>query len=203
MSFDEKAKTWDENPMHAARTQAVAEGIRARVPLSASMRAFEYGCGTGLLSYALRPDLGDITLADSSDGMLEVLRGKIAADGTGNMRPMKLDLSVDPLPQERYDIVYTAMTFHHVADIDRMLRDLFALLAVPGYLCVADLDAEDGSFHGAGFDGHNGFDRDDLRRRAGAAGFRSIDFSSVYRIARGEGPERREYPVFLMVAEKS
>ncbi len=51
----------------------VADAIRKAVPLSKEMKAFEYGCGTGLLSFALQPDLGEITLADTSQGMLEVL----------------------------------------------------------------------------------------------------------------------------------
>ena len=37
-------------------------------------------------------------------GMLEVLRDKIAACGAANMTPMKLDLAVDPLPNDRFDL---------------------------------------------------------------------------------------------------
>lgn len=198
--FDERAKTWDADPMKIARAQAVADAIRERVSLSTDMTGFEYGCGTGLLSFALQPYLRRLTLADSSTGMLDVLREKIAATGIGNMTPIKLDLTSDPHPKERFDITYSLMTFHHIPDTDRILRDLHALLANPGTLCIADLDSEDGSFHNYEFSGHKGFDRDDLARRAKEAGFRNVSFSTVFNIRKGK-PEKT-YPVFLMVAEK-
>jgi predicted TPR repeat methyltransferase len=62
-NFDERAESWDDDPVRVARAAAVAEGIRSRVPLSSAMRALEYGCGTGLLSFELRHELGHITLA--------------------------------------------------------------------------------------------------------------------------------------------
>lgn len=201
ISFDERAKTWDEDPMKTARAEAVAAGIRAQVPLNNGMTGLEYGCGTGLLSFALRGDFARITLADNSSGMLQVLQEKIDAGGIANMRPLKLDLTTDPMPAERFDLVFSLMTFHHIPDTDKILRDLFALLAQPGYLCIADLDSEDGSFHGPDADVHKGFDREELAQKARQAGFSSVNFSTVFNISKGQ-PEKN-YPVFLMVAQKS
>lgn len=200
--FDERAKSWDDDPIKADRATAVADGIRARVPLSPRMRALEYGCGTGLLSFALRPQLGEITLADSSEGMLAVLREKLTATGAAEMYPIKLDLAADPIPQERYDLIYSLMTFHHIEDIDRILGDLHAMLNSPGWLCVADLDAEDGSFHGPEFRVHKGFDRDDLGDKARRAEFRSVEFTTVYTTTRSDSAGQTEFPIFLLVAEK-
>ena len=200
-SFDERAKLWDADPMKTARAQAVADAILANIRPTDGMRGFEYGCGTGLLSFCLQEHLRHITLADSSTGMLEVLREKIASTGSENMASMQLDLTTDPLPNERFDITYSLMTFHHIPDTDAILRDLHALLNPSGYLCIADIDSEDGSFHSYEFNGHKGFDRQDLARRAEAAGFSNILFSTVFRIKKGS-PER-EYPVFLMIAEKN
>ncbi len=199
--FDARARTWDDDPMKTARALAVANAIRTRVPGLQGMSGFEYGCGTGLLSFALQPRLQQITLADSSTGMLGVLREKIAASGIANMTPLQLDLTTDPLPEQRFDLIYSLMTFHHIPDTDAILRDLHALLNQPGYLCIADLDSEDGSFHGDGFSGHKGFDRHDLAQRAERAGFRNIGFSTVFEIRKGT-PERG-YPVFLMTAERT
>jgi len=200
-AFDERAKTWDDDPMKTARAEAVAQAIRTQVPLSSTMSGMEYGCGTGLLGFALHPQLKDIILADNSTGMLAVLQKKIEATGVTNMRPMLLDLMTDPPPGDRVDIVFSLMTFHHIPDTRKILGDLFATLASPGYLCIADLDSEDGSFHGAGFSGHNGFDRGALADAARSAGFTNVRFSSVFTISKGQPP--RDYPVFLMVAEKA
>ena len=96
--FDQKAAQWDAKPVRVERAQAVAAGIKAALPLASHLTALEYGCGTGLLSFALQPYLGHITLADSSSGMLTVLREKIAAGNIQNMTPLQLDLMTDPLP---------------------------------------------------------------------------------------------------------
>jgi ubiquinone/menaquinone biosynthesis C-methylase UbiE len=197
--FDARAANWDKDPVRVERANAVAVSIRQQVKLTRKMTAFEYGSGTGLLSFALQPYLGPITLADSSAGMLNVLREKIAASGASNMTPLKLDLIADPLPASRFDLLYTLLTLHHIHDTDRVLQGFHALLKLGGLLCIADLDKEDGSFHiDSDFDGHNGFERGDLNKIILKAGFASVRFSTCY-----ESPKNgRLYPMFLVVAEK-
>src|SRR5512141_572797 len=146
-NFDQRAKDWDSDPKKVDRARAVADAIRKAVPLSTEMKALEYGCGTGLLSFALQSDLGQITLADTSQGMLDVLGEKIASAKVPNMHPMRLDLSADPLPAERYDLTYSLMTLHHIHDTDDILKKFHSLLESGGYLIAADLYKEDGTFH--------------------------------------------------------
>ena len=200
--FDHKAPQWDAKPVRVERVQAMADGLRAALPLSANMTALEYGCGTGLVSFALQPYLGHITLADSSSGMLAVLREKIAASQVKNMRPQKLDLMIDPLPTERYQLIYTLMTLHHIPETDRILRAFYALLDTPGYLCVADLDTEDGTFHEDEFHGHWGFDRTALSTLAQQVGFHSITFSTLFQMRKEVAGVPKDYPLFLMIAHK-
>ena len=198
--FDARAATWDDDPLKVARAQAVADAIVRNVALTRSMRAMEYGCGTGLLSFMLRPRLGHITLADVSDGMLAVAAGKIAEANDTAMRVVKLDLVAEPLPDDRFDVIYSLMTLHHIPDTDAILRRFQAVLARPGYLCIADLDTEDGSFHGAGFDGHLGFDRAALGAKARQAGFAKVEFSTAFEMIKPVDGQPRRFPVFLMVA---
>jgi len=203
ITFDDKAKTWDSDPVKQERALAVAAAIRRRVPLARDWRALEYGCGTGLLSFALHADLGELTLADSSPGMLAVLEEKISAANARNLRPLPLDLTHDPLPAERYDLILTLMTLHHVADVARLLRAFHDLLRPGGWLAVADLDREDGSFHGPSFTGHNGFDREALRAQLTDAGFGEVDFSTCYVMKKATDQGTREYPLFLAVAART
>lgn len=203
MDFDDKAITWDSDPTKRERALAVAAALRQRVPLARDWRALEYGCGTGLLSFALHADLGELTLADSSPGMLAVLRGKIDAAGLTHLHPLALDLLTDPLPADRYDLIYTLMTLHHVADVARLLRTFHDLLRPGGWLAVADLDQEDGSFHGPGFTGHNGFDRAALRAQLADAGFGEVNFSTGYVMKKATDQGVREYPLFLAVAART
>jgi ubiquinone/menaquinone biosynthesis C-methylase UbiE len=197
--FDERARDWDSDPGKVERAKAAADAIRKTIPLRRSMNALEYGCGTGLLSFALQPDLGRITLADTSPGMLDVLQGKIAASRVTNMHPLLLDLTSDPLPDERYDLTYSLMVLHHIDDTRQILRQFHALLKPSAYLCVCDLDREDGSFHKHEFDGHLGFAREGLRGLVQAAGFEQVGFSTAYEIERDE----RSYPLFLMTARRT
>jgi len=201
-TFEQRAATWDDDPIKAARAHAVAEAIRREVPFRPGLRALEYGCGTGLLGFALAPFPGELTLADASEGMLDVLRGKIAATGARNMTGVRLDLIADVPPAARYDLVCLLMVLHHIPDTDAILRRFHAVLAPGGRLCIGDLDAEGGAFHGPGFDGHNGFDREALAARARAAGFTNVRFTTAYENPKKVGGATRLFPVFLMVADR-
>src|SRR5512145_3347618 len=182
-NFDERAKDWDSDPKKVERARVVADAIRRAIPLSRQMKALEYGCGTGLLSFALQTELGQITLADTSQGMLDVLRKKIVASGVTNMHPLRLGLATDPLPAKRYHLTYSLMTLHHISDTKVILKKFHDLLEPNGYLLVADLDKEDGSFHTDGIaDVHKGFARDELQQQVESAGFGEVAFSTVYEI---------------------
>jgi ubiquinone/menaquinone biosynthesis C-methylase UbiE len=201
--FDSKARQWDENPVFQERGLKIANAVRKAVPLHREMSALDYGCGTGLLSFPLKDELGAILMADSSGGMLEVVAEKIAAQDVTNMTPVKLDLLVDPLPAQRFDLIVTAMTLHHVPDTDHILRVFHDLLNPGGHLCIADLDQEDGSFHGPEVDVHHGFDQVDLGRRTTQAGFADAQFQTVFTITKERESGTQDYPVFLMTARRA
>jgi ubiquinone/menaquinone biosynthesis C-methylase UbiE len=200
--FDSKARQWDDNPLFRERGLMIAEAIRKALPLQRSMNALDYGCGTGLLSFPLKDELGSIMMADSSGGMLEVVNEKIAAQGVRNMSTMKIDFHSDPHPAQRFDLIITSMTLHHVPDTDHILQVFHGLLNPGGYLCIADLDQEDGSFHGPEVDVHHGFDRAELSRRASQAGFTDLQFQTIFSIAKQFESGSRDYPVFLMSARR-
>ena len=195
--FDTRAESWDDESK-IRRAEAVAAGMRRFVPLHRTMRALEYGAGTGLLAFFLRDTLGPITLADSSAGMRAVAERKIAAAEASDMRVVDLDLMRDPVPADRYDLVFSMMTLHHVADIARGLAAFRELLNPGGHLCIADLDAEDGSFHGPEIDVHHGFERGALRTALSAAGFVDVRIDDCFVVEKGS----RKYPVFLARCRK-
>ncbi len=202
-NFDERAKDWDSDPAKVERARVVADAIRHAVPLSTNMDALEYGCGTGLLSFALQSDLGQITLADTSQGMLDVLKEKINAAGVTNMHPVRLDLSSDPLPAEHYYLTYSLMVLHHIHEAKNIIGKFHALLEPGGYLLVADLDKEDGTFHTDGTtDVHKGFERAELQKWVEAAGFGNVVFSTAYEIKKEINGREKSFLVFLMTARK-
>ncbi len=201
--FDQKAKNWDADAAKVARAERVAEAIHALGGDLSGRSALEVGCGTGLLGFALRPHVARMTLADTSAGMLEVLREKIAASGLDGMTALQHDFTQGPLPEARYGLLCSLMTFHHIPDTVDALRRFHGLLEPGGLLSIADLDAEDGSFHGPEVPVHWGFDREDLASKLVAAGFRDIRFSTPYIIDRETAGGPRRFPVFLVMAERA
>ena len=191
--FDEKAATWDADPAKVERAAAVAGCVAAAVPLDRSMRLLEYGAGTGLVTQALRDAVGPVTLADTSTGMRAVMQAKIDAGALVDARIWDVNLEIEPAPDEQFDLIVTVMTLHHIHDLTRVLTGFADLLAPGGHLCIADLEQEDGSFHGADFDGHHGFERAGLAARLGDAGFVDIRFSGCTELVRDDGT----YSVFL------
>jgi ubiquinone/menaquinone biosynthesis C-methylase UbiE len=196
--FDQKARTWDADPSKADRARRVADLIAARVPMLTAARVLEVGAGTGLLGFALRDRVQHVTLADSSTEMLAVAQEKLRAEGPCNVEVVKLDFAADPPPAARYEVVCALLVLHHVVDTRALLGKLHGVLEPGGYLCVSDLDAEDGSFHGPGFDGHDGFDRRALAAEIERAGFEAPRFETAFEIKKGG----RAYPAFLAVARR-
>jgi len=198
--FDARARDWDKNQRYIDRSQAVAETLRQMIPLNKKMKALEYGSGTALLSFALRDEFAEIVLMDNSKEMTAVAVEKIADQNIENMTPLFFDLELQDY-HAKFDIIYSQMVMHHVNDIDAMLLKFYKLLNRGGYLAIADLYAEDGSFHGKGFNGHNGFDPDYLKSRLLSAGFYDVIFKQCFVISKetDEG-STKQYPVFLIIA---
>lgn len=200
--FDAAAKTWDQDSIKVDRARAIAAAILNRVPIDSNTQALEYGAGTGLLGFALQPHVGHMVLADASVGMLAVAREKISASAVENVSTLALDLEKEPAPERRFDLLMMSMTLHHIADTRAILDKFHTLLQDGGYLCIVDLDKEDGSFHGTGFHGHHGFDRGQLAALAESAGFINIYFDTVFHMQRRAGDALRTFPLFLMTAQR-
>ncbi len=202
--FDEVAATWDDDPKRAERATAIADAIRASVPLTRQMSGFEFGSGTALLSRSLAPDLGPITVSDPSRGMLEVVAQRLAAEGDTQLTPLLLELGVDPIPGgAAYDLAYGMLALHHVDDVPAALRSLRAALRPGGYLCIADLDADGGAYHAghSHFHGHHGFDREALAAQLIEGGFVDPHLRTVYHLRKPVDGVEQDFPLFLAVAQ--
>jgi hypothetical protein len=90
-----------------------------------------------------------------------------------------------------------------VKDIDSIFNKFLNLLNIGGYLAIADLYREDGSFHGKGFDGHLGFDVEYLCNKLRILGFNTIRHQHCHTMAKeDEASNIKEYPIFLLTALK-
>ncbi|MEI6820518.1 MAG: class I SAM-dependent methyltransferase [Bacteroidota bacterium] len=206
MDFDTVAKDWDVNPKMIERANILANQLKEYFNFdNNTMTAFEFGSGTGLLSYHLRDSFKSITLADSSEGMVNVLKAKIANENIKNLHPVLIDMPKNNLSIDKVDYVFTFMALHHVIEIDKLLKNFNSMLNANGYICIGDLVTEDGSFHShdSSFDGHNGFDKDELTTLLANNGFVVEHYKVFYEIEKEYENQMKKYPLFLIIAKKS
>jgi len=201
--FDIKAAEWDNNPMHWNRSEAVAKEIKSMIPLNKWMSALEYGAGTGITSFLLRDYLKEITLMDNSSEMINVINAKIKTSEVKNLRTLNFNLETDEYKEGKFDLIFTQMVLHHVVDIENIISNFHLLLNPKGFLVIADLYEEDGSFHGDGFTGHNGFNVVELSDILRKNSFLNIKNRTCFVIDRKiSETESKQFEVFIMTAQR-
>lgn len=205
MHFDQQAQDWDNDPKKIERAIIFAKEINDFINPNKSLDALEFGCGTGLLSFELKDFFKTITLADNSEEMINVLKEKIKKGGIKNFKPLLINSLENDLKANEYDVIFTLMTLHHIHDVSNIAKIFNAILKTNGYLCVADLVLEDGSFHAHhhDFDGHNGFDRNELSTILSNNGFRIDYYKICFEIEKKTDAEIKKYPLFLMICQKN
>jgi SAM-dependent methyltransferase len=195
--FRDKASDWDTRPVPLQISEGVFAAIAANVALDGDLTVMDFGAGTGLVAGKLAPQVKKILAVDVSPAMLEQLASKPELAGKAeivcrNILEAPLDVAVD--------LVVSAMAMHHVEDTRALVRTLFAHLAPGGRVALADLVAEDGTFHPEGTEGvfHQGFDRAALGAMLREAGFSDVRFVTACEVSK----EGRAYPIFLVTATK-
>ena len=202
--FDLKAAEWDQNPMHWKRSEAIAKEIINLIPLKKKMTALEFGAGTGITSFILKDYLKEITLMDNSSEMVRVMNEKIKSSKVKNLKTLNFNLETDEYKVRKFDLVFTQMVLHHVIDIEIIIDRFYQLLNPNGYLAIADLYEEDGSFHGNGFTGHKGFSIEILSDILKKSHFRDIFHKTCFVIDRKISEnESKQFKVFIMVAKRN
>ncbi|MEI7596179.1 MAG: class I SAM-dependent methyltransferase [Bacteroidota bacterium] len=201
--FDSVAKDWDNNSIHIQRTEAIAAEMLKSISFNKSMKALEFGAGTGLLSFALKDYFKEITLMDNSIEMSKVASAKVIEANISNIKTLVFDLEKEDYTSEKFDIIYSQMALHHVVDVESVISKFDKMLNPNGILVIADLCKEDGSFHDYNAEVHLGFEPELLQNTLKSFSFENINHNVCYSIKRtDQNGVERDYPIFLMVAEK-
>lgn len=201
--FDKEAVSWDE-PRRVRMANDIACAITDEIRVTPDMDVLDFGCGTGLLTLHFQPLVRSVTGLDSSPGMLDALNGKIRDRNLANVKALHVDLDKGEVLGGRYHLIASSMTLHHIRDV-RPLLDMFYKIAEPGgYLGIADLDLDDGQFHGDNQDGvfHDGFDRKELRQMFTRAGFSDVRDRTATTVVKPVPGGTRSFTIFLITGRK-
>ena len=195
--FAHKSKSWDMNSKRVQNAKGIAELIVKNIKLDKSMELMDFGAGTGLLSYFVAPYVKKIVAVDNSPSMLKEFESK-CNEFVCETEVIEKDLSVETLDR-KFDGIISSMTIHHLEDIIALFSKLYDMLDEGGFIAIADLDNEDGSFHSDNTGvHHHGFDREALQLIAEEAGFKEVKFDLASTINK----PHRTFTVFLLTAVK-
>lgn len=195
--FDEVAATWDAGDVRVATARSIFQTLSSRMALSKSMDILDFGCGTGLLSFQAAPLVRSVTGVDLSPNMVAQALQK----NTTNIQVNAVCQDIVHLPlEQKFHGIISSMALHHVEELSSLFSTFYAHLHRDGFIALADLETEDGTFHSHGNEGiyHFGFDRNALRMLIETAGFKNVRFHEACTITK----EEKSYPVFLVIATK-
>ena len=200
--FDKQAQEWDKNPQHLERSKKVAATMEKIYP-SMQGRALEFGAGTAILSFLLRDKFDEIVMMDNSAEMVKVMQRKVEhADEQHRLKPTLFNLEKEEYDNGQFDVIYTQMVLHHIIPLQSILNRFSGLLKPGGRLFIADLHSEDGTFHDDDFNGHYGFDINELTKCLHKASFTDIIHENAFVVEKKRNDVLRHYEGFLLMASK-
>ncbi len=199
--FDEVAYRYD-TPDKLERSKKVIEKLVSVLPADKNWKVLDVGIGTGNTAVYLSPYVKEIVGTDLSFGMLEVLDKKIKELGIENIRYFKKDILKEDFEEKDFDLIFNAMTMHHIDNPKRAVSRFKEFLKPEGYIAFVDLYKEDGTFHSDNADvKHFGFDFDEVKRWFEKENVELVYLDNIYTIEKEREGKKREYPVFLAVGK--
>ncbi len=196
--FNTAANQWD-TPDKIKMMETLAantiEVLKIKSELK-DLKVLDFGCGTGLFGLNFLDYASTLMGIDTSEGMLKVFDEKTRDREHPEISRKLTNLEKENL-DERFDLVVSSMTFHHLNNPREMIKKIKAMLTPSGQMAIVDLDKEDGSFHpdneGMGVK-HFGFSKEELSSWAGENNL-SFDHRIINTIEKNE----RSYGQFLAV----
>lgn len=199
--FDEAAKTWDKKQTSIESSNACVENLKKHIILQENATILDYGCGTGFISFNLSTNKNTILGMDFSKGMVDRFNEKAKDLNFSNIKAIKHNMNTDEIVKNNFNLFISSMTMHHIKDTKMFAKKAYDCLVKGGYICINDLEEEDGTFHKKhNNDGveHFGYKIKDVINIFEEVGFKTISCDTVYIHERND----KEYPLFNLIAQK-
>ena len=195
-TFDSRAKEWDKLQRRVQNAKDIAQAIFRHIEPNENMQIIDFGVGTGLLGFEIAKKVKKVYGVDTSKEMLETLKTKNS--DTLYIEPILADITKEPL-ELVVDGVVSSMTLHHIENLEKFFNTIKDNLRTGGFIAIADLVSEDGTFHSDNTGVHHfGFAKEELLAIVKKAGFQNADFTVIHEIKK----PHKNFPVFLLTAFK-
>lgn len=104
--------------------------LRSMLPEVRGRRVVDLGCGYGWFCRWVREaGAADVLGVDVSEKMLERARSELADPAITYARA---DLETIELPVDRFDLAYSSLALHYIADVARLMREIYDSLVAGG-----------------------------------------------------------------------
>ena len=194
--FADKAQDWDKDTTKRSTPLSIAEAIKKNFDLNKDMSIMDFGVGTGLLGFLIAKDVKKVFGVDMSPSMLKKLREKNTPELS--IEAIEQDIVKEPL-NDIFDGIISSMTLHHVEDLEAFFQSIYKNLHKDGFIAIADLEKEDGSFHSDNTGVyHFGFLKEELCEIVNKCGFKDVTFENIATINKPQ----RDFGVFLLSAKR-
>lgn len=200
-NFENRAADWDKNITRVKQVKIIADEIKRNISLKKGFSGLDFGSGTGLLGFNFIDQAKHFTLIDTSEEMIKQAQKKIIANSYPADALVK-DILKDGI-DKNFDLIVTMLVLHHIQSYDEIIKKLTGMLSGNGYICIADLVKEDGSFHDGVEVPHNGFKISDIENIFTSLGLEKVSSSIPYYNKREISGKIRKFPVFLIIFKKN
>ena len=131
----------------------VLEQIYGAIKPTKMMDLLDLGCGPGIVTASLAPDVQEVVAYDLTPEMLDKARQRCEKAGLKNVR-FKLGSAEElPFKNKSFDCVVTRLTVHHFPDPRRVMEEVVRVTRRKGKVVVADVvsseDEEGAALHNA------------------------------------------------------
>ena len=194
--FKDKAKVWDSGSVRVNGAKKIADAIKKEFELHKQMQILDFGVGTGLLGFDIASSVGQVYGVDVSAEMINKLQEK----NTPELQIITYtqDIIKEPLEQV-FDGIISSMTLHHIEHLKDFFDTIYNNLTEEGFIAIADLETEDGTFHSDNTGVfHFGFDKDTLTKIVQESGFKNVEFKNINTIQKPQ----TDFGIFLLTAIK-
>ncbi|OGP73205.1 MAG: hypothetical protein A2V86_13280 [Deltaproteobacteria bacterium RBG_16_49_23] len=131
----------------------VLEQIRAAIRPTNTMSLLDLGCGPGIVTAAIAPEVREVVAFDLTPEMIDKARARCEEAGLKNVRFELGSAEHLPFQNESFDCVVTRLTIHHFLDANRVMDEIVRVTRKGGKVIVADVisseNEEEAALHNA------------------------------------------------------